>query len=93
MMIMVTVSRRRKILLTGRFIAWLCIDMMRMMIFMWRWQIFLARRFIARPDIVMMVFLMRRRKILLTGWLIPWLAVMMRRRWGQVVLAGWMIVR
>ena len=93
MMIMVTVSRRRKILLARRFIAWLCIDMMRMMIFMWRWQIFLARRFIARPDIVMMVFLMRGWKILLTGWLIPWLAVMMRRRWGQVVLAGWMIVR
>ena len=82
MMIMVAVSRRRKILLAGGFIAWLCIDM-----------IFLARRFIARPDIVMMVFLMRRRKILLTWWLIPWLAVMMRRRWGQVVLAGWMIVR
>lgn len=93
MMIMVTVSRRRKILLAGWFISWLCIDMVGMVIFMWRWQVFLAGRFIARLNIVMMVFLMRRWKILLARWLIPWLAVRVRWGWGQIVLAGWVIVR
>ncbi len=89
MMIMVTVSRRRKILLGGWFISWLCITMMRMMmiIFMWRWQVFFTWRSIARLDIVMMVFLMRRWKILLTGWLISWLAVMVRGWWSTIIIS------
>ena len=84
----IMVPRGRKILLGWRFISWLC---MRMMIFMWRRQVFLAGRFIARLGMVMIF--MRRWKILLTGWLIPRFAVMVRWWRRQVFLAGWMIVR
>ena len=74
---------RRKILLGGRFISWLSIQMMRMMNIMWRGQVFFAGRFIARLDLVMMVMIfVRRWEILLTGWLISWFAVMVRWWWG-----------
>ena len=82
-MVIMMVSRWRKILLGGRFISWLSIQMMRMMNIMRRWKVFFAGGFIARLDLVMMVMIfVRRRKILLTGWLISWFAVMVRWWWG-----------
>ena len=82
-MVVMMVLGWREILLGGRFISWLSIQMMRMMDIMWRGQVFFAGRFIARLDLVMMVMIfVRRWEILLAGWLISWFAVMVRWWWG-----------
>ena len=77
-MVVRMVSGWRKILLGGRFISWLSIQMKNIM---WRWQVFFAGRFIARLDLMMMMIFVRRRKILLARWLISRFAVMVRWWW------------